>query len=45
LLSEYALQTTQRQASCGMQRASALRFTNPTVQAFLPVLLMFRFMV
>jgi hypothetical protein len=44
LLSEDALQATQRPAVAGEQRASALRFTDPTVQALLAVLLMFRFL-
>ena len=44
LLSEDALQATQRPAVQGEQRASALRFTDPTVQALLRVLLLFRFL-
>jgi hypothetical protein len=44
LLSEDALQATQHPAVRGEQRASALRFTDPAVQALLTVLLMFRFL-
>src|SRR5207247_995585 len=44
LLSEDALQATQRPAVLGEQRASALRFTDPAVQALLAVLLLFRFL-
>lgn len=44
LLSEDALQATQRPAVAGEQRASALRFTDPALQALLTVLLMFRFL-
>ena len=44
LLSEDALQATQRPAVLGEQRASALRFTDPALQALLAVLLLFRFL-
>ena len=44
LLSEDALQRTQRPVVRGEQRASALRLTDPTVQALLGVLLLFRFL-
>jgi hypothetical protein len=44
LLSEDALQATQRPAVQGEQRGSALRLTDPTVQALLQVLLLFRFL-
>jgi hypothetical protein len=44
LLSEDVLQATQRPAVVAEQRASALRFTDPVVQALLSVLLMFRFL-
>lgn len=44
LLSGDALPATQRPTVAGEQRGSALRFTDPTVQALLQVLLMFRFL-
>jgi hypothetical protein len=44
LLAEDALQATQRPAVVGEQRASALRFTDPALQALLGALLMFRFL-
>jgi len=44
LLSEDALQATQRPAVRGEQRASALRLTDPRLQALLSVLLLFRFL-
>ena len=45
LLSEVALQRTQQPVTVGAQRASALRLTDPTVQALLQVLLLFRFLI
>jgi hypothetical protein len=44
LLSEDALQATQHPAVQGEQRASALRLTDPRLQALLSVLLLFRFL-
>jgi hypothetical protein len=44
LLNEDALQATQRPAVRGEQRGSALRLTDPSLQALLSVLLLFRFL-